>query len=412
MSLYSHTGYTCIACGHVYSADDYRLTCEKCGENLDADFDYDMIASRWSKELLRQNRDQSIWRYLPLLPVHQKPDNLSIKVGGTPIVQANTWADKMGIKQLWFKDDTRNPSGSLKDRATEVGIQHAKELGFRKIVAASTGNAAASLACLSAFHDMDTIVIAPKSAPPAKLTQILQYGAQLYPVEGNYDAAFDLATEIAEEMNWYIRSSGINPILSEGKKTVALEIADQLNWNVPDQVFVPVGDGCIIGGVYKGFYDLQQLGWFDRIPKINAIQAQGSAAIVNALDEAKITKVQAHTIADGVSVDYPRDGQKALRAVRNSGGYGITVSDSDILDAQKALSTSVGLFAEPAAACAFAGLLAALENGQIGKHESAVVLITGSGLKDIPSAQKRITIPNAIPADFSSFKELLKIYNG
>jgi len=409
MDSFFHIGYTCISCDDFSPVDPFHYTCEKCGSNLDAVFDYSGIKQNWSKKILSKNPDPSIWRFLPLLPVSQKPQETSIQVGGTPLVNSTLLAQEMGIKSIWLKDDTRNPSGSLKDRATEVGIHHAKELGFDTMVAASTGNAAASLACLSAHHQMEAVIFTPSSAPPAKLTQILQYGAELFPVDGSYDDAFDLSEEVVKIIGWYSRSTGTNPVMSEGKKTVALEIAEQLSWNVPDQVFVPVGDGCIIGGVYKGFDDLLQLGWIDHMPKIVAVQAKGSAAIVKGLKNGKIGPATADTIADSISVDLPRDGEKALRAVKESNGYGITVTDDEILDAQHHLAKITGVFAEPAAAAAFAGLLKSVNEGKIQPNESAVVLITGTGLKDIPSAQKIVKIPNPISPDINSFQ---KKYHG
>lgn len=405
MTQSSHIGYHCISCGEFSPADPFHYTCEKCDSNLDAVYDYDQIIRNWSRKHLSENRDRSIWRYLPILPVNQCPNNTSILVGGTPLVNQTRLAKDLGIKDLWLKDDTRNPSGSLKDRATEVGIQHAKELGFKTVVAASTGNAAASLACLSAVHQMDAVIFAPASAPPAKLTQILQYGAQLFPVDGTYDDAFDLSMDVVKATGWYSRTTGVNPILPEGKKTVALEIAEQLNWKISDQVFVPVGDGCIIGGVYKGFHDLLQLGWIDRMPKLVAIQAIGSSAIVDALESGTIIPVSSDTIADSISVDRPRDGQKAIRAVKESQGYGLKVTDAEILDAQHHLAKTTGLFAEPAAAAAFAGLIKSANESKINSDETAVLLITGTGLKDINAAQQMVKIPTPILPDLESFQD-------
>lgn len=400
-----HIGYRCISCDEFSLADPFHYTCEKCNSNLDAVYDYDQIKKGWSTKQLLENCDRSIWRYLPILPVNHCPNNTSILVGATPLVNQTRLARELGIKDLWLKDDTRNPSGSLKDRATEVGVQHAKELEFESMVVASTGNAAASLACLSAYHQMNAIIIAPSSAPPAKLTQVLQYGAKFFPVSGSYDDAFDLSEEIVKTTGWYSRSTGTNPIMSEGKKTVALEITEQLNWKIPDQVFVPVGDGCIIGGVYKGFHDLQQLGWIERMPKLVAIQAEGSSAIVDALESSTIIPVSSDTIADSISVNKPRDGQKAIRAVKESQGYGLKVTDAEILSAQHHLSKTTGLFAEPAAAAALAGLIKSANDSKINFDETATVLITGTGLKDIDAAQQMIKVPMPISPNLDSFNE-------
>ena len=306
--------------------------------NLDVIYNYDWIKAHWSKQKLTNVRDESLLRYLPLLPVKTAPENHSIRVGGTPLISFPKIALDYDLNNFYIKDDMRNPSGSLKDRATEIGIQHASELGKDTLVAASTGNAAASLSALSAFYGKKAVILAPTSAPKAKLTQILQHGAHLYLIDGSYDEAFDLSIKVAKEFGWYLRSTGINPIMSEGKKTVALEISEQLDWQVPDKVFVPVGDGCIIGGIYKGFYDLKQLDWIDKIPKLIALQAEGSAAIVNSLENnSEIKLVSSDTLADSISVDFPRDGLKALRAVNERGGLGDKITDECVSKDQIAL---------------------------------------------------------------------------
>lgn len=385
----------CVSCDAKYDIEPFRYQCD-CGENLDIIYDYASISQKWTKQDLAKNPDRSHWRYLPILPVKNAPKR-TMQIGGTPLIPFAKIAEEFGVSEFFVKDDTRNPSGSLKDRATDIGIQHATEMGENTIVAASTGNAAASLSALSAFYRKNAIILAPASAPKAKLTQILQYGATLFPVNGTYDDAFALSMKISEKYGFYSRSTGINPILSEGKKTVGLEIAEQLNWNVPDLIFVPTGDGCIIGGVYKSFWDLKKLGWIDKMPKLIAVQSEGSCAIVNALkNDGKIEPVSSKTIADSISVDNPADGTKALRAVKNSDGFGITVSDDEILTAQKELSEKTGIFTEPAAASSFAGFKKATESRKIEKNETVVILATGTGLKDIPAAQKKIEIPEAI----------------
>ncbi len=403
------SGYKCMGCGSEYPITPFIYTCGSCGENLDILFKYEEIRDSWSKADLRAEADSSIWRYHNLLPVESVPKDRSICVGNTPLVKSESLASSYNLKDIWIKDDTRNPSGSLKDRASEVGIQHAIENGFELIVAASTGNAAASLAALTAFYGKKALILVPADAPIAKLTQILQYGATLCRVDGSYDDAFDLSLEISEKYGWYSRSTGINPILSEGKKTVALEIAEQLEWNTPDYVFVPVGDGCIIGGVHKGFYDLHRLGWIDKIPKIIAVQSDKSSAIVDALESNRaIEPVEATTIADSISVSRPRDALKALRAVRESSGFGIKVSDEEILAAQKILASSTGIFSEPAGAASLAGLMKASRTGLIDSADSAVILATGSGLKDIKSAQKLVSAEDPIPPNLGSFESFIK----
>ncbi|MEE9119511.1 MAG: threonine synthase [Calditrichia bacterium] len=402
-------GYKCVSCGKEYPVDPFLYQCPKCNSNLDVQYNYTLIREIWSVDDLKQFPYQSLWRYHPLLPVENPPENLSMQSGGTPLLSFPGLLTDIGKINLYVKDDTRNPSGSLKDRATEIGIRHADELGKNTIVAASTGNAAASLAALAAYYEKKAVILAPAAAPPAKLTQILQYGAFLYLVDGTYDDAFDLSMQVAEANNWYSRSTGINPVLAEGKKTVGLEIAEQLGWQIPNKIFVPTGDGCIIGGIYKAFFDLIRLGWTSKLPQLIAVQAEGSPAIVNALESGKpMVPVKSKTIADSISVDRPRDAEKAIIAVQKTKGFGITVTDDEILVAQHRLAKNTGIFAEPAAAASFAGFLKAMEHGKISAGESIVILASGTGLKDIPAAQKKIEIPKAQPATLEGF---LTFYN-
>jgi threonine synthase len=399
------THYRCVSCGWEAEPSPFQYTCTACGENLDVQYDYPSIQKHWRRDSLVTNGDRTLWRYLPLLPVAEGPENRAIQVGSTPLIPARILSEQIGVKQLWIKDETRHPSGSLKDRATEVGLRHAQEQIESVVVAASTGNAGSSLACLAAWHGLEAVIVVPASAPKAKLTQILQYGARLVPVDGSYDDAFELSLKIAKDRGWYSRSTGINPVLSEGKKTVAFEIAEQLQWQAPDLVFVPVGDGCILGGVFKGFNDLLQLGWIDRLPKLVAVQAEGSAAVVRSWKKGKLEPVQAQTIADSIAVNRPRDGLKALRALKKSSGFGITVTDREILQAQHRLARTTGIFAEPAAAAPVAGLVQAEKQGLVSQEDQVVLLVTGTGLKDIAAAQTVLTVPTAIPAHLDAFNK-------
>lgn len=384
--------------------DIIRLQCDKCSGNLDLVYDYGAIAARWRRSGLRHDGRRDLWRYLPLLPVEDSPENASLQVGGTPLVNFPRTAAELGLGRLWIKDDTRNPSSSLKDRASELAVRHATEKGVDTLVTASTGNAAASLAALCAFARRRAVIFAPASAPEAKLVQIRQHGARLFRVDGTYDDAFDMATKICNLTGWYNRNTGLNPWMSEGKKTVALEIAEELDWRPPDHVLVPVGDGCIIGGVYKGFSDLKELGWIEQLPRITAVQAEGSAAICKALHtDRRVRSVKASTVADSIAVNRPRDALKAIRAVQDSGGGALIVSDNEILAAQFELSRK-GLFVEPAAAAAWAGLRPAMEQGLIRPGERVCVLATGSGLKDIAAASRDLPEAPLIEPTLDSFE--------
>jgi threonine synthase len=280
-------------------------------------------------------------------------------------------------------------------------IARAREIGAEVVVTASTGNAGAALAGMAAAIGQKTVIFAPCTAPPAKIAQLLIYGAKVLLVDGSYDDAFDLTIQASHEFGWYCRNTGYNPFTAEGKKTAALEIWEwweNLNphdlerlRNINLSIFIPVGDGNIISGVHKGFKDLKSLDLLDTLPRIFGVQSEGSAAVANAYFAAteKITPVSAKTIADSISVDLPRDGVRALRAATQTGGSFIIVSDADILAAIAELGR-VGIFAEPAGAAAFAGLVKAVQNGQIKPDDAVLVLNTGSGLKDIKAAMQAV----------------------
>jgi threonine synthase len=277
------------------------------------------------------------------------------------------------------------------------------------VTTASTGNAASSLACLAAGLPLRSVIFVPETAPEAKIAQLLVFGATVIAVRGSYDEAFDLCGQAAREYGWYNRSTGVNPFTREGKKTAAFELCEQLGWEVPDLVFVSVGDGNIISGLWKGFRDMQALGLIDRLPRLAAVQAAGSAAVQKAVDgDGRIRPVSGRTVADSISVSLPRDGAAAVRAVRESRGFAITVSDREILDAIPDLARRSNVFAEPAGAAAWAGLRKAVAAGRLGRSPRAAVMITGSGLKDVASAKKSVGGPHHVSPDLSELKRLVR----
>ena len=384
-----------MTCGKEYFLTQIEYTCPDCGPilgTLDLIYDYKLLKNKLTREFFKQNSDYSHWRYLPLLPVKNQQLICHLSVGWTPVYRAKKLENQFGLKKVWVKDDGRNPSGSLKDRASSVAVVKALEKNVKTVTAASTGNAASSWAVFTALTDLKTIIFVPKKTPEAKLTQLLLYGADVILVNGNYDEAFDLCCRAAEKWGWYNRSTAINPFLGEGKKTAALEICEQLMWQVPDYVFVPVGDGCIIQGMWKGFKEFYQLKLINKLPKMVGVQAEGSAPLVNAWNAGTKTAepVKAETVADSISVGIPRDQVKALRAVRESCGIFIHVSDNEILSAISTLAKSVGVFAEPAGAAGMAGLQKCIRNGSVKSGEKAVVMVTGNGLKDLEGVKKSI----------------------
>jgi len=405
------TKLKCLLCNREYDPGEVKYCCPHCGYDgiLEVHYAYDEIRKILSKDYLKNNNNFSMWRYLPLLPI----DNYSfigpLKVGWTPLYEARRIREKLNMNFLWIKDDGRNPTASLKDRASAIAIVKARELDNDSVTCASTGNAASSLAGASASTGLKSFIFVPRTAPKAKIAQLLIFGAKVFAVKGSYDEAFDLSIKATEEFGWYNRNTAFNPYMVEGKKTVALEIAEQLNFNVPDYVFVSVGDGCIISGVAKGYKDLYNLGIIDSTPKLVAVQAEGCSPIVDALNEnSEVKFVEPHTIADSIAVGIPRNRIMAMRDIRNSKGFGVKVSDSEILSAIKYLGEGEGIFAEPAGVAAFAGLLKALREKLIKRDSKVVVLITGNGLKDIDSAMKAVSVPIEIEPKIEEVKRALK----
>lgn len=373
-------GGHCLRCEFRMNAQAAQSACPPCDGGIefllsfsDTDADRDRITCI---------PEFNMGRYHALLPLPGLAE-AACGIGGTPLLEARNLGKTLGLERLRLKDDTRNPSASLKDRATLSVLLAAQERGHKTVATASTGNAAASLAALSARMNMEAIVFAPKSAPPAKLNQIKSHGARLYLVDGDYDYTYDLCQAAVRKFGWYSRSTGNNPYCAEGKKTVAFEIAEQLLWQAPDFVFVPTGDGSILGSTHKGFRELRELGWIDRLPRLVAVQAEGSCAVVDAWEmNRNILPVKSETLADSISVDYPRDGERALRAIKESDGFGLRVSDEEIVEAMNLLARSEGVFAEPAAAASVAGLKRAFAEDLLPAEALTVALITGHGLKD------------------------------
>jgi threonine synthase len=422
------TGLKCTICGEIYGVDEVDYVCPKHGDEgiLDVLYDYDLIAQRVDPNQLSEDGPRSIWRYMSLLPVDPATaedlahGTVLSSVGWTPFYPAPRLADDLGLDNLWVKDDSRQPTASLKDRASAVAVVKTREKAYDVVTTASTGNAAAALSGLCAAVAQPNVIFVPRTAPEAKIAQLLAYGSTVLLVDGTYDQAFELCLEAAREFGWYNRNTGYNPYMSEGKKTVIYEVCEQLAdatgssraWQAPDVVFVPVGDGCIIGGVHKGLRDLLALGWIEHMPRIIGVQAEGSAPLVDAWERGigplEMEPVEAHSVADSIVAGLPRDRIKALRAARQTDGAYVSVSDEQILNAIPALAQGCGVFAEPAAAAAYAGLVEALDQGLVQRDERAVVLSTGSGLKDVASVMRAVDEePPIVEPALAHVKEIL-----
>jgi threonine synthase len=395
----------CTICGEAYRPDEVDYVCPRHGDdgNLDVQYDYDRIQQTVKARGLADVR--GVWRYKALMPLAHDAPTPPLMVGDTPLYRADSVAREVGVKEVWIKDDGRNPTASLKDRASALIVAKARAEGRQMITTASTGNAAAALAGLAASVQMPTVIFVPASAPVAKITQLMVYGAHVLLVDGTYDDAFELCLKATQQYGWYCRNTGYNPYTAEGKKTVSYEICEQLaaepgRFSAPDVILVSVGDGNIISGVHKGLKDLLALGWIDRMPRLIGVQAEGSAAMYAAwaagIDPAAMKPIDARTIADSISAGLPRDRVKAMNAVKETDGVYLTVSDDEIIAAIPRLAQATGVFAEPAASAAYAGLLRSGAAGLLDSHERVVVLSTGNGLKDIASAQKSVGRPPTV----------------
>ena len=401
-------GLRCIHCGKGLPAEPGIYTCPTCGSKagiMDVEYDYKVINQMTSRDKLSQSRDYSIFRYLPFLPVRPEAKRPHLRVGWSPLYKPQGLAKALGMSNLYVKDDGQNPTASLKDRASIIAVVKAGEEQAPTVACSSTGNAASSLAGSAAAMGLKSVIFVPSRAPQGKIAQLLIFGATVISVEGSYEDTFGLSAEAIDRFGWYNRNAAINPYLVEGKKTVALEIAEQLSWEVPDWVVLSVGDGCTIAGVWKGFKDLYQAGWIDRLPKIAGVQSTGCCPLVDAfLEDRPWQPAEEKTLADSIAVGVPRNPEKALRAVRESKGTMIAVPDEAILEAMRMLGKTSGIFGEPAGVAGTAGLKALVEKGIIGTNEKVVSIVTGNGLKDVKNAISAVGDPIKVEP---SLKELM-----
>ncbi|MBQ7264207.1 MAG: threonine synthase [Synergistaceae bacterium] len=401
----------CALCGRERSGEGGPKTCPDCGIDgtMHVLWDYDAARARLTREALAKDPRASLWRYEALLPVDEGSRRPTLQVGWTPFYSFPALASELGVREVLIKDDGREPTASLKDRASCVAVTMAAARGREVISCASTGNAASSLAGLAANMGLRSVIFVPQTAPVAKVTQLLVFGARVFLVKGDYAATVRLAMEAIERHGWYDRNCAIDPYLVEGKKTCAMEIAEQCEWDVPDRVFVSVGDGCIVSSTWKGFHDLYKVGLIDRVPKIVGVQAEGACPIHRAFQagDARVVFGPSHTVADSIDVGAPHNWAKALNALRTSGGDTVAVSDREILDAVAELPRRTGVFAEPAGAAAWAGLVKMAREGRLRSDERVAVIVSGNGLKDVASAQRAVRPGEVVGPDMEELERLL-----
>ncbi len=404
------TTLRCTLCGHEDDPRTHDHACTKCGGIHEALFDYDAVRPLLTRDTLKADPRRDVRRYLPLLPVDANGPMTPLPVGGTPLTELPAVAQDLGVRRFWAKDDGRNPTGSFKDRASFVGVARAKAKGCAVIAAASTGNAATSVAGLAASMGLTSHIFVPASAPEAKVAQLLIYGAKVFLVDADYDATFDLCQKAVAHFGWYDRSAAVNPYLVEGKKTCGLELGEELAHDLPDWVAMSVGDGCSLAGTHKGLVELHTLGLIGRVPRMLAVQAEGAAPLTTAFqaNTEQVLRIEAATCADSINVGMPRNPVKALRAVRASHGAFVNVSDQAILDWIPRLAQKSGVFAEPAAVTAVAGIEAAQHKGIIKPSETAVAVISGTGLKDIKNAMRTVSRPEPLAPSLEAVQQRVR----
>jgi threonine synthase len=402
-------GLRCRECGHHYPKEALYV-CEFCFGSLEVEYDYEGIGKMLNREVIEE-REKNMWRYRELLPLEEEPTD-GFNTGFTPLFKAEKLGKKIGIKELYIKDDTVNhPSLSFKDRVVAVALSRAKELGFSVVACASTGNLANSLAAQSAQAGIKAFIFIPSDLESGKIVSTLVYGATLVAVEGNYDEVNRLCSELATEKKWGFVNINLRPYYSEGSKTFGFEIAEQLGWRVPDHIIVPVAGGSLISKVWKAFKELERLGLIAEVQtRIHAAQAAGCAPVVNAIEEESevIKPVKPKTIVKSLAIGNPADGYYAVRTVRESGGSGAAVSDEEVIEGIKLLAETEGIFAETAGGVTVAAALRLKEKGIISKKESLVLSITGNGLKTKEVLEGALKPSLRIKPTVSSFEEALK----
>jgi threonine synthase len=396
----------CVNCGAAYPADEILYNCTKCGHLLAVHYNLDEITV--SKKVW-EKRPLSVWRYRELLPVRIEP--VTLQEGGTPLYHLKRLGGEMGLPHLYAKHEGMNPSGSFKDRGMTVGVSMALQLKKKSVACASTGNTSASLAVYAAKAGIPAVVLLPAGkVAVGKVAQALMHGAQVISIRGNFDRALEMVHDLCLSHGLYLLNS-INPYRLEGQKTIGFEALDQLG-EVPDRFVLPVGNAGNISAVYKGFMELQELGFMDRLPMMTGIQAEGSSPVVRAMREnlpEVIPEPNPETVATAIRIGAPVNAEKALTAIRMTGGLAESVTDAEILQMQRDLARKEGIGVEPASAASVAGVRKLVESGMIDRNERIVCVVTGHLLKDPDTVIKQCEPPTEINADLPSLLSALHL---
>ena len=392
----------CVSCGEEYEDDEVIYNCKKCGSVLEVEVEVDVPKSTF------EGRRDNLWKYKECLPV-DADKRVSLDEGGTPFCKCEKLGKELGI-DLYVKVEGSNPTGSFKDRGMTIGMTKAMMLGVDTVGCASTGNTSASLAAYAARAGLRCAVFLPAGKVAlGKLAQAMFHGAEVFSINGNFDEALEAMTQLAREKHLYLLNS-INPFRLEGQKTIGYEIVHDLGWESPDRIVLPVGNAGNISAIWKGITEFHNAGFMDDVPMMTGIQAEGACPIANAFRDKTMdmTPVEnPETIATAIRIGAPVSAIKALRAIYDSNGLAETVTDEEILDAQKLLARTEGVGVEPASAASIAGLKKLVEQGDVDKGERVVCVVTGHLLKDPNTAIDACVEPVQVDADIDKIKEIL-----
>ncbi len=400
--------YQCNECKKEFTTDDIVYRCPHCGgTETENEMQRGNLRVLLDPDGLKVAVDRKRIRPADFMP-YPIPESDTYPVGNTPLIGPSRLRKKTGVPELYLKNDGMNPSGSFKDRASQLVAAQALHYGISTVTLASTGNAGSAMACAGAAYGLDIVLFVPHTAPENKLLQSVIYGARVVPIADTYDTAFRLSLEYTEKHGGINRNTGYNPMTIEGKKSISIELFNDLEGSIPDVVYIPVGDGVIFSGVYKGFFDLREAGFISDLPRLVAVQSTGSNSIARAWESGRRDTIPAATTtADSISVASPANGRMAVDYIVDSRGWATEVTDEAISSAQVELAAEAGTFVEPAAAAAYAGFLEDLQAGRINWTDKVVILLTGIGFKDMKAVSEVVNIPPAVEPNMAAVEKFL-----
>lgn len=399
-------GLKCKECGRLYDAKALHV-CEFCFGPLEVDYNYEAIRKNVTRKSI-ESGPLSLWRYWDLLPVESR-DVITLQEGFTPLIHARNLGAKLGLKHLYIKNDSVNPTFSFKDRVVSVALTRARELGFQTVACASTGNLAGAVSAYGASAGLRRFVFIPADLEEGKILGAGVYDPYIVGINGTYDEVNRLCAEVADAFKWAFVNVNIRPYYAEGSKTLGFEVAEQLGWRAPDQVVVPAASGSLLTKIHKGFKEFQELGLIpEHATKLNCAQAAGCDPVSLAIREKTdiIRPVRPKTIAKSLAIGNPADGVYAAQLTQKSGGQGVSVTDDEIVEGIKLLASTEGVFTETAGGVTVASLKRLVQTGNIAPTDVTVVYVTGNGLKTLDAVQGKVSRPHVIPANLQDFRSL------